>query len=54
MKKVSSDLTKVVQEIGAKEGYTHILQKNESIVLFASKPMDITDQVMKAYDAQKK
>jgi len=51
---ISSDLVKVVQEIGAKEGYTVILEKNESIVFFASKATDITDQVIKAYNAQKK
>jgi len=48
------DLIKVVQKIGADEGYTLILEKNESIVLFASKPIDITDQVIKAFDVQKK
>ena len=51
---ISIGLIKVVQEIGANEGYTFILQKNENIVLFASKPTDITDQVIKAYDVQKK
>jgi len=47
-------LQKVIQKLGADEGYTLILEKNESIVLFASKPTDITDQVTKAFDAQKK
>ncbi len=51
---ISIGLIKVVQEIGANEGYTFILQKNENIVLFASKPTDITDQVIKAYDVGKK
>jgi len=51
---ISISLIKVAQEIGVNEGYTLILQKNETIVLFASKPIDITDQVIKAYDVQKK
>ena len=51
---ISIGLMKVVQEIGANEGYTLILPKNENIVLFASKPTDITDQVIKAYDVHKK
>ena len=51
---ISIGLIKVAQEIGTNEGYTLILQKNENIVLFASKPTDITDQVIKAYDVQKK
>jgi len=51
---ISSGLAKVVQEIGAKEGYTVILGKNENIVLFTSKSIDLTDRVIKAYDMQKK
>jgi outer membrane protein len=47
-------LQKVIQKLGADEGYTLILEKNENIVLFTSKSTDITDQVVKAYDAQKK
>jgi outer membrane protein len=51
---ISLALIKVIQKIGADEGYTIILEKNESIVLYASKAIDITDRVIKAYDAQKK
>ena len=51
---ISAALMKVIQKIGADEGYTVILEKNESIVLYASKTIDITDRVIKAYDAQKK
>ena len=47
-------LQKVIQKLGADEGYTLILEKNESIVLFASKLTDITDHVIKAFDAQRK
>ncbi len=51
---ISIGLLKVIQKLGADEGYTFILEKNETIVLFASKTIDITDRVIKAYDAQKK
>jgi len=51
---VSSGLAKVAQEIGAKEGYTVILNKNENIVLFGSNFADLTDLVIKAYDMKKK
>jgi outer membrane protein len=47
-------LQKVIQKVGADGGYTLILEKNETIVLFISKPTDITDLVIKAFDAQKK
>jgi len=51
---ISIGLQKVIQKVGADEGYTLILEKNESIVLFVSKALDITDRVIKAYDAQKR
>ncbi len=51
---ISLALQKVIQKVGADEGYTLILEKNESIVLYVSKALDITDRVLKAYDAQKK
>jgi len=47
-------LQKVIQKLGIDEGYTLILEKNENILLFTSKSTDITDLVIKAYDAQKK
>ena len=51
---ISAALIKVIQKIGADEGYTVILEKNESIVLYVAKSIDITDRVIKAYDTQKK
>lgn len=51
---ISISLQKVIQKIGADEGYTFILEKNESVVLYISKTIDITDRVIKAHDAQKK
>ena len=53
-KRILLDLQKVIQKIGTDDGYTFILEKNETIVLFVSKAIDVTDRVMKAYDAQKK
>jgi outer membrane protein len=51
---LSVGLQKVIQKIGADEGYTFILERNENIVLYASKAIDITDRVIKIFDAQKK
>ena len=42
------------KKFGLAEGYTLILVKNENIVLFTPRSTDITDQVIKIYDAQKK
>lgn len=47
-------LQKVIRKIGEEEGYTVLLEKNEKIVLFSSKAIDLTDRVIKTYDAQKK
>ena len=47
-------LQKVIEKIGTDEGYTLILEKNENIVLFATKAIDITDRVIKLFDAQKR
>ena len=51
---ISSALQKVIQKLGADEGFTLILEKNEAIVLYVAKTIDITDRVIKLYDAQKK
>jgi Skp family chaperone for outer membrane proteins len=44
----------VIKKVGEEEGYTLILEKNETIVLHASKAIDLTDRVIKVFDTQKK
>ena len=51
---ISQSLQKVIQKLGADDGYTLILEKNEAIVLYAAKAIDITDRVIKLHDVQKK
>jgi outer membrane protein len=51
---IAIGLQKMVQKLAADEGYTLIVEKNENIVLFASKSIDITDRLIKVYDALKK
>jgi outer membrane protein len=51
---ISTGLIKVIQKLGTEEGYTFILERNENLVLYVSKTLDITDRVIKAFDAQKK
>lgn len=51
---INLGIHKVIQKLGAEEGYTFILELNENLVLFSSKVHDITDRVIKAFDAQKK
>jgi outer membrane protein len=45
---------RVIQKIGADDGYTFILWKNEDLMPYVLKSLDLTDRVIKAYDAQKK
>ena len=49
---IAAGLFKVIQKIGADEGFTLILEKNEQVVLYVAKTIDITERVIKAYDAQ--
>jgi outer membrane protein len=51
---ISLGLQKIIQKLGADEGYTFIIELNEVFVLFASKAVDLTDRVIKLHDAQKK
>jgi outer membrane protein len=51
---IALGLQKLIQKLGTDEGYTLIMELNENIVLFASKAIDLTDRVIKLYDAPKK
>ena len=53
-KTISIGLMKVIQKLGSDDGYLLILEKNENIVLFVSKSIEITDRVIKLFDVQKK
>lgn len=49
---ILKDLAVVIQEIGEREGYTVILENSSSSVLYGSKSIDITDSVIKAFNAK--
>ena len=50
LRKLTKELEKVVEKIGAKEGYTVILEKKALGILYYDKSVDITDRVIEAYD----
>ena len=52
-RKILDELLKVIRDIGGKEGYTMIFEQTEGSVLFADPKIDLTDKVIKAYDAQR-
>lgn len=53
-KQILEELFKVIKEVGEKEGYTMILEQSESSILYADEKVNLTDKVIKAFDAKKK
>jgi len=49
-KRIFEELGKVIEKIGSEGNYTLIMEKRVGGVLYFSKSIDITDQVIKAYD----
>jgi outer membrane protein len=49
-KKIFARFQDVLADIGLKDGYTIILEKTESSVLWAPKSLDITDQLIQKYN----
>jgi len=50
---IRTDLMKVVSEVGKDEGYTLVLEKQFSAILFAPDTIDLTDEVIKRYNLWK-
>ncbi len=53
-KRILNELFEILQTIGKDGGYTMILEKNEGAVIYADAGVDLTEQLIKAYDASKK
>ncbi len=53
-RKILEDLLKVAQNFGKSNGYSMILEKTESSIVYADESIDITDDVIKEFDAQGK
>ncbi len=52
-KQILNDLFEVLQTLGKEGGYSMIIEKNEGAVIFADESVDLTDELIKAYDAKK-
>ena len=46
-------LVVVIQDIGARDGYTVILENSSSSVLYGAKSIDVTDEVIRTFNARK-
>ncbi|MDT8444276.1 MAG: OmpH family outer membrane protein [Desulfuromonadales bacterium] len=53
-RKILESLLKVVQDVGKNRGYTLVLEKTESSIVYADESIDMTDEVIKAFDQQGK
>lgn len=52
-KPILEKLQKVIDEVANKEGYSMIFEKSEQNVMWAKSSLDITDQVVKAFEKKK-
>jgi outer membrane protein len=49
---IRKDLLKVIEKIGKEGGYTLVLEKQYSAILYAPTNIDLTEQLIKRYDAE--
>ena len=49
-KKILGTLQEVIGQLGEEQGYTLILEKNESSILYGAKAVDLTDEVIRRYN----
>ena len=52
--KIIKELRDIVEETAKKKGLTFVFEKSVGGLLYAPKDLDLTDEVIKAYDARKK
>jgi outer membrane protein len=52
IKRLQKDVFGIVREIGAEKGYLLILEKRAAGVVYSPETLDVTDDVIKAYDAR--
>jgi outer membrane protein len=46
-------MKKVIEKVAAEKGFSMVLERTEQNVLFAQKDIDLTDEVIKTFEAQK-
>lgn len=50
---IITKMRKLIEDIAKKESLTMVLEKSEQLVLFSEKGVDLTERVIKEYDAKK-
>jgi outer membrane protein len=51
---IVKNLKETVKELAAKKNYSMVLDKNEQTVIFSQEKDDLTDELIKAYNAKNK
>lgn len=51
--RIINELFEILQKLGAEGNYTMIIEKNEGAIVYADPAVDLTDALIKAYDAGK-
>lgn len=49
---ILTDLSKIIEKIGKEDKFSLILEKNDSLLLYAADTIDLTEIVIKQYNAQ--
>lgn len=49
--RIINEMFDVLQQLGEEGGYTMIIEKNEGAIVYADPEIDLTDALIKAYDA---
>jgi len=53
-RRIFEGMTKIIQEHGRKNGYTFIFLKNDTMIYADEKASDLTDEILKRFNASKK
>ncbi|UCE78713.1 MAG: OmpH family outer membrane protein [Nitrospiraceae bacterium] len=51
---IIKELRKIIKKIGEEQGYTFILENTDGMVLYSQEALDLTDEVLKRYNASGK
>lgn len=52
--KIVEEIVKVIQDFGRKNGYSFIFVKNENLTIYADEKADLTDELLKLFNATRK
>ncbi len=51
-RRILNELFEILQQVGKDGGYSMVIEKNEGAVIYADESIDLTDELIKAFDAK--